>query len=205
MIQLENEVIEKLSSKGVLAYVAVLLADGTEASTAALAGLVRCQSGVMLEGLKELTVAVPERVSKAKNKWRCGVVKVGDGVVQNLDSQSERRIEFIDDLKRAWEWANPGLIFTMTALDASAVNRFIRVHRDWTKPMWKRALYHRFTSEGVNPSQSLFAWVPRLEEYALFPLDRFGKRMENGGGKHGEAATVRERNREAVATAVAHA
>jgi hypothetical protein len=205
-VTIDTSVIEKLSSKGVLAYIAVVMADGTEASTAALASLVRVQTAVMLEGLKELCVVVPERVAKTQNKWRCGVVKAGAGeVLQTLDSETERRKEFIDDLKKAWEWANPGLSFTMMAMDGAAINRFLRTHKDWTKLMWKRALFNRFTSELVNTSQSLCTWIGRLEEYTAFPLDRFGKRMVNGGGKHGEAASIRERNREAVAAAVSHA
>ena len=204
-ISLETETVEKLSSKGVLAYLAVVMADGTQASTASLAGLVRCQSAVMLEGLKELSVAAPERVAKTGTKWRCGVVKAGAGeVLQNLDSETERRKEFIDDLAKAWEWANPGLTFSMLAMDGAAINRFLRTHKDWTKPMWKRALFNRFTSEAINPSQSLFAWVGRLEEYAAKPLDRYGKQMVNGGG-NGKADTIQQRNREAVANAVANA
>ena len=88
-IILDSSIIEQLSSNGVLAYIAVKMADGTEATTAALAGLVRSKTGNMLDGLKDLAVAVPELVAKApKNKWRCGVIKAGEGVVlQNLESE----------------------------------------------------------------------------------------------------------------------
>ena len=58
-ILLDSETIAKLSTNGVLAGLAVKLADGTEATTAALAGLVRCQTVRMLDGLKELAVAAP--------------------------------------------------------------------------------------------------------------------------------------------------
>lgn len=204
-ISLETEAVEKLSFKGVLAYIAVVMADGTEASTASLAGLVRCQTAVMLEGLKELCVAAPERVAKAGTKWRCGVVKVGDGeVVQNLESGSDRRVAFIDDLKKYYEWANPGSMFTMMAMDGMAVNRFLRLHKDWTQEMWRKALQNRGKSE-VNHAQGLYAWVDKLAEYSTAPLDRYGKPMVNGGGKRGETITIREQNREAVARAVAHA
>ncbi len=204
-ITLDTTIIEKLSSKGVLAYIAVVMADGTEASTASLAGLVRCQTAVMLEGLKELCVQAPERVGKSGTKWRCGVVKAGGGeILQNLDSQSERRKAFIDDLKKYFEWANPGLSFTMIAMDGVAINRFLRLHKDWTQDMWRKALNNRAKSE-VNHAQGLLSWVDRLAEYSASPLDRYGKPMVNGGGRHGEAANVRERNREAVAIAVANA
>jgi hypothetical protein len=204
-ITLETETVEKLSSKGVLAYIAVVMADGTEVSTASLAGLVRCQSAVMLEGLKELSVAAPERVAKTQNKWRCGVVKAGAGeILQNLDSDTERRKAFIDDLKKYYEWANHGLLFSMVAMDGVTINKFLRTHKDWTQEMWRKALQNRAKSE-VNHAQGLYAWVDKLAEYSAAPLDRYGKPMVNGGGKHGEAATVRERNRSAVAVAVANA
>ena len=101
-LTIDTSIIEQLSSNGVLAYIAVKIADGTEATTAALAGLVRCKTGNMLDGIKEVSVAVPELVAKVpkSTKWRCGVVKSGDGVILlNLDSATERRIAFIDDLK----------------------------------------------------------------------------------------------------------
>ena len=64
-VTIDTSIVEGLSSNGVLAYVAAKIADGTEATTAALAGLVRCRTGVMLEGIKELAVAAPELVAKA--------------------------------------------------------------------------------------------------------------------------------------------
>ena len=139
-ITLQKEIIEKLSSKGVLAYVAVSLADGTEASTAVLAGLVRCQTAVMLEGIKELVIEAPELIGKVSKKksWRCGVVKAGSGeVVQILDSETERRKSFIDDLKRYWEWGNR-TPFTMDGRDGQAISNFLRTHRDWDRDTWKQ-------------------------------------------------------------------
>jgi len=206
-LTIDTSIIEQLSSNGVLAYIAVKIADGTEATTAALAGLVRCKTGNMLDGIKEVSVSVPELVAKVpkSTKWRCGVVKSGDGVIlQNLDSATERRIAFIDDLKKYFEWANPGTMFTMMAMDGMAVNRFLRIHKDWTQEMWRKALNNRGKSE-VNHAQGLYAWVDKLAEYSAAPLDRYGKPMVNGGGKHGEAASIRDRNREAVAAAVANA
>ena len=100
-VTIDTSIIESLSSNGVLAYVAVKIAEGSEATTAALAGLVRCKTGNMRDGMKELTVAVPELVTRARNPktgkfnnhWCCGVVKAGDGVVlQNLDSERYRHL-----------------------------------------------------------------------------------------------------------------
>ena len=204
MIQLENEVIEKLSSKGVLAYVAVLLADGTEASTAALAGLVRCQSGVMLEGLKELTVAVPERVVKAKNKWRCGMVKAGDGVVvQNLDSERYRL--FVDDLKKYWDFLNPTLPFSIGAKDGVQIRMFLADHREWTQENWLQALRNRVVSVvkygNASRSQPIWVWVGRLGDYAAGYLNGYNRPVE---GVDGKTEQIRDRNREAVASAIAH-
>ena len=130
-IKIDTSIIEKLSSNGVLAYIAVKMAEGTEATTAALAGLVRCKTGNMLDGLKDVAVAVPELVSKApKNKWRCGVVKAGEGVVlQSLDS--ERYRVFVDDLKKYWDYLNPSLPFEMNGKDGLQIRKFLSDHRQW--------------------------------------------------------------------------
>ena len=182
-ISIDTAIIEKLSSKGVLAYLAVVMADGTEASTASLAGLVRCQTAVMLEGLKDLSVAAPELVAKAKTKWRCGVVKSGDGVVlQNLES--ERYRIFVDDLKKYWDFLNPELPFEMGGKDGAQIRRFLSDHRQWLQADWRTALQHRKESVrlGHAPrSQPLWTWVGRLDEYSAGPLDRWNKPVEGGG------------------------
>lgn len=204
---IDTSTIEKLSANGVLAYVAAKMADGTEATTAALAGLVRCRTGVMLDGIKELAVAVPELVAKApKNRWRCGVVKAGEGVVlQNLES--ERYRVFIDDLKKYWDYLNPNLPFEMSGKDGVRIRRFLSDHRMWLHGDWGAALKNRIISIVKHGHDSrtrpLWTWVGQLDNYSAGPLDRFNKPVD-GGGKHGEAVTIRERNREAVATAVAH-
>jgi len=205
-MELQSEIIEKLTWRGLLAYVAVSLAGHAEASTAALAGLVKAQTPVVLEGLRELAEVAPTLCRKApKNKWGCGEIKAGEGtVVQNLDCVDSRRKEFLDDVKRIYEWANKGLTFTMNSADGLAVKRFLRQYKDWDRPTWQQALRNRFLSE-VSTSQPLCMWLVRLVEYIDTPLDRYGKPMENGGGKHGETATVRQRNREAVERAVANA
>ena len=206
-VTIDTSIVEGLSSNGVLAYVAAKIADGTEATTAALAGLVRCRTGVMLEGIKELAVAAPELVAKApKNKWRCGVVKAGDGVVlQNLDSERFRL--FIDDLKKYHDFLNPQIPFEMGGKDGVQIRRFLSDHRQWTREDWLAALRHRVISVvnygHASRSAPLWTWVGQLDNYSAGPLDRWNKPVE-GGGKHGEAATIRDRNREAVATAVAH-
>jgi hypothetical protein len=207
-VSINTEIIERLSSNGVLAYVAVKIAEGSEATTAALAGLVRCKTGNMLDGLKDAAVAAPELVAKApKNRWRCGVVKAGEGVVlQNLESERYRL--FVDDLSKFWNFLNPALPFEMSGKDGVQIRRFLSEHQRWTQEDWRKALNHRKTSIVVHRAgartQPLWVWVGRLDEYAAGPLDRFNKPAE-GGGKHGEAATIRQGNREAVAAAVANA
>ena len=205
-MELQSEIIEKLTWRGILAYVAVSLAGHAEATTAALAGLVKAASPIMREGLEELSVVAPTLCRKApKNKWGCGEIKAGEGtVVQNLDCVDSRRKEFLDEVKKIYEWANPGVTFTMNSADGAAVSRFLKQYKDWDRLMWQRGLRNRFLSE-VSKSQPLYMWLGKLVEYLDTPLDRYGKPMENGGGRHGETATVRQRNREAVEQAVAHA
>ena len=206
-ITLDSAIIEQLSSNGVLAYIAVKMAEGTEATTAALAGLVRSKTGNMLDGLKDLAVAVPELVAKApKNKWRCGVIKAGDGVVlQNLESERYRL--FVDDLKKYWDYLNPPLAFEMGGKDGVQIRRFLSDHRQWTQAEWCLALKNRIISVKQHSHASrtapLWTWVGQLDNYAAGPLDRWNKPVEGGG--NGKADTIQQRNREAVANAVTHA
>jgi hypothetical protein len=197
-ISIDISVIEKLSSNGVLAYVAVKMADGTEATTAALAGLVRCKTGNMLDGLKDLSVAVPELVAKApKNKWRCGVVKAGEGVVlQSLES--ERYRVFVDDLKIYWDKVNPDLPFEMNGKDGMQIRKFLSDHRQWIQHDWRVALNNRTISVvrhgNASRSEPLWAWVGRLDDYAAGPKDRYNKPVEGSG--NGKAFDREQRNRQ---------
>lgn len=212
-ITIDTSVIENLSANGVLAYIAVKMAEGTEATTAALAGLVRAKPGNMVDGIKELAVVLPELVTKARNPktgklnnhWVCGVIKAGDGVVlQNLESDRFR--VFVDDLKKYWDFLNPGLPFEMGAKDGAQIRQFLLDHRQWTQEDWRLALQNRKESVRLGyaiRSAPLWSWVKFLDNYVAGALDRFNKPVE-GGGKHGEAASIRDRNRQAVATAVAH-
>ena len=213
-VTIDTSIIENLSSNGILAYVAVKMAEGKEATTAALAGLVRCKTGNMLDGIKELSVAAPELVTRARNSktgklnnhWVCGVVKVGEGVLlQNLESERYRL--FVSDLKNYWVFLNPDLPFEMNGKDGVQIRRFLSDHRQWIQGDWLKALHNRALSVvnyGNAPrSAPLWTWVGQLDNYSSGPLDRFNRPAE-GGGKHGEAASIRNGNREAVAAAVAH-
>ena len=203
-ILLDSETIAQLSVNGVLAYVAVKLADGTEATTAALAGLVRCQTVRMLDGLKELAVAVPEMVGKNKTRWRCGVVKAGDGVIlQNLDSEKYRL--FVDDLKKCWDFLNPQLPFEMSGKDGVQIRQFLSGHRQWVQGDWLTALRNRVISVvnhgHASRSQPLWIWVGRLDDYAAGPLDRWNKPIEGNG--NGKAAIREQLNRQGNAEYIA--
>jgi hypothetical protein len=203
-VTIESSVIEKLSANGVLAYVAVSLAVGTEATTAALAGLVRCRTANMLDGLKELAVAAPELVAKApKNKWHCGVIKTGDGVLlQNLESDRYRA--FVDDLKKYWEFLNPTLPFEMSGKDGVQIRKFLSDHRQWTQEDWRTALNHRKASVKLRfagQSSALWTWVGRLDDYAAGPIDRFGKPLEGTG--NGKTFDREQRNRQGNAEYIA--
>lgn len=194
-ITLDSSLIVKLTWRGVIALVAVKLADGSEVTTAALAALVKCQTAVMLEGLKEVAVEAPELVGKVKNKWRCGVVKAGDGVVlQNLES--ERYRAFVDDLKKYWDHLNPELPFSMGGKDGLQIRGVLADHKEWTQDDWRRALTNRKVSVvkfGVGSrSEPLWCWVGYLGSYVAGPIDKFRNQV-NGNGK---AAEVSERNRQ---------
>jgi hypothetical protein len=204
-IKIDTAIVEGLSVNGTLAYLAVSMAGGTEATTAALAGLVKCKTGNMASGLKELSVAAPGIVSRARNPktgklnnhWVCGAVKAGDGVLlQNLDSERYRM--FVDDLQKYWTNVNPDLPFEMNGKDGVRIRQFLLDHRYWIQEDWRMALNHRKTSvlkyKNASRSQPIWMWIGRLDEYASGPLNEYGKPVEGNG--NGKAAIREEINRQ---------
>ena len=203
-MEIKREIIEKLSSKGILAYVAVSMADGTKATTAALAALVRAPTATMLEGLKDLSTFFPGLVKKEKNSWICGEVKVEDGV-QILDSSRYRL--FVDDLKKYWDYLNSNydphlpydaLPFSMSGKDGQAIRTFLADNPDWTQDDWRKALNNRNKSVQLSAASStepFYVWIGKLASYAAGPLDRWYKPV--GGERHGKAIVIQQQNREA--------
>lgn len=189
-IHLEKETVCGLSWKGVLAYVAVKATEDGAWTTAQLAAAVGARTEQMREGLEEIVMS--NLVVKGKNhRW---IIGTGVEAVQILDT---RRTDFIDDLKKIWDWANPADPFTMNAGDGFAVRVFLRQHKEWDRATWQRALRHRYKSE-VNRAQRPCAWLGRLGEYLNCPLDKFGKPMEHGvGGALGQALSKEAGNRAA--------
>jgi hypothetical protein len=202
-MEIESALIEQLSWRGILACVAVKLAGTSEATTASLAGLVKCQTAIMLDGLKELSVVAPDLVAKGdKAKWRCGVVKAGDGVVlQNLDSDKYRA--FVDDLKKYWDFMqvsmppNCQLPFRMDGRDGIQIRQFLAKHSGWTQEMWRGALNNRSISVlklGVGSRvEPLWKWIAKLDMYLAGAIDKYGNQVN----PNGKAAEVRERNNSA--------
>jgi hypothetical protein len=205
MICLNPDILTKLSSKGILAYVAVSMAGDVVASTATLSGLVRGQTAAMLEGLKELAAVAPELVTwNGKPKtWTCGK----GGPLQELDSSLRFR-DLVEDLKKYWDFLNPEVPFSFSGSDGVAVRGFLSDHPKWTREMWQEALQNRGRSVRMHGNGSrtedIARWVRRLGGYAVGALNEFNKPVE-GGGKHGQAITVRQFNREAVQRAIASA
>ncbi len=206
MIELDGGIIAKCEThKAVLAYIAVLMGGPGTWTTAQLAGIVACQTEAMREGLQELSLRYPAALGRKSPKSPEWII--GDGIkvteeVQILESGSERRLALIDDLKRYWDFRNPGLPFAFGAPEGKAVAGWLKKNPEWTQEMWLKALRNRAKSEVVH-SQRIYLWLSRLNDFYDSPLDRYGKPMLNGGGKVGEAITTEQRNREARAAAVA--
>lgn len=201
MIELQNEILDRLSSRGVLAYVAVMLAAPAVASTAVLAGFVRVSTPLMREGLRELGVESPGLVTKRKDGWHCGEVKAGEGVVEVPNLIADVYREFVDELKLYWDYMNAksNLPFHMGAADGAAIKQFLSEHRNWTKADRLTTLRNRAKSP-VNRTAPLHTWVRKLEEYAAGPLNEYGRPQE-GTGKHGKAIGIEQGNRAARQTA----
>ena len=192
-ITLRQDLIEQLSASGVMAYVAVKMAEPGIITTAALSLRVHVTSAKMREGLDNLSLIAPDIVSRAtKTKWRCGEVKAGDGQITGEGVKAERFQAFVDDLKKYWDYKNT-TPFTMDGRDGQAINNWLKKHSMWTQEEWRQALRNRAKSV-VNHSSPLYVWVGRLEEFSAGPLNEFGKPL-NGSGKHGSAIAVEESNR----------
>ena len=205
MIEIDAGIISNMESyRGTLAYVAVMVRGEGCWPTAHLAAAVGCQTAVMREGLEELSRLHPEAVRRKGTEWVVGSGRPSTEGVQILESEAARRKDFLDDVKKYWDHKNPRVPFSMGAADGKAVAEFLKKNREWTRETWRVALRNLAKSE-VNHARPVYAWVRSLVEYTVTPLDRYGKPMLNGGGKNGEAATIAQRNREAVERAVANA
>ena len=205
-ITLRTDVLNVLTYRGVLAYVAAQALGDGQWTTAQLAQCVSCNSSLMLEGMGELHATVPALVGKqVKMKWPIGTGVASEESVQILDLKAMRRTALLDDIKKIMEWATK-LPFTMGSYDGIAVARFLKTHSKVTQEEWRLALKHRFTSEGIVPGQPLHVWLDRLMEYLPGRQDKYGKLMPNGvGGKVGETLAREQSNSEARQRAVAAA
>lgn len=194
MVQLSEEIIEKLTYRGVLAYVAVSVAGSGVYTTALLASSVRCKTETMKDGMDELSVHHPDVVQwiAKKKRWYIGGAANPVGALEEKD---RRRENLVDDLKRYWDFLNPQTPFSFGAPDGFAVGQFLKRNRAWSRAMWIGALRNRCKSE-INKSESIYRWLSKLEEYAAGPLDRYMKPLE-GAGKHGEAVSREAANRAA--------
>jgi hypothetical protein len=195
MIKLHNDILGKLSHRGILAYVAVTLAGDATLTTASLAGSVKVASAMMREGLKELEAMAPEAVVKNKKGWVCGL---GGGEEPKRNEGLDRFRALTDDLKKYWDFMNPGLPFPMGGRDGVAIKQFLTDHPSWSQDMWRVALNHRKNSVMYfahgSRTESLFTWVRKLGDYFAGPLNAFNKPVE-GSGKHGKVISLEQQNR----------
>lgn len=196
MIQISETIVENLSAKGVLAYVAVNVAGCGVYSTAALASAVHCSTAAMREGMQNLEDNHPEVVKwvKKEKKWFVGGMTNPVGAIQE---QSERRQQFIEDLKKYWDHLNPNLAFSFGQITGTQVGLFLRRNPRWERKDWRQALNNRTRSEGLVRTMPIASVVKSLEMYAAGPLDRYGKALEFGGAAHGKALGIEAANRAA--------
>lgn len=194
MIKLHNDILEKLSHRGILAYVAVTLAGDATLTTATLAGSVKVGSAIMLEGLKELSVMTPEAVIQKKNQWVCGLGS-GEEPVRNPDLDRFRALT--EDLKKYWDFLNPELPFSMGGKDGVAIKQFLKDHMNWTQEMWRVALNNRKNSVVYfahgSRTEAFFTWVRKLGDYFAGPQNSYNKPVE-GSGKHGKVISLEQQN-----------
>lgn len=196
-MEVSTEIIQNLTHKGTLAYLAVLIRGGGEWSTAHLAGAVNARTEILRDGLEELSQRYPAVVQKGKaRKWVSGSAVL----LQNLDS---RRADLLDDLKRYWDHMNGvDVPFEFSAADGASVAMFLRTHPNWNQEMWRAALNNRCKSEAVNHLRPFHKWIGSLVTYVNGPLDEFGK-PRGKGGNHGRQISTEQLNSAARQQAIA--
>lgn len=203
-IKLEKSIIDGLSSRGVLAYVAVKMAEGAKATTAVLAQSVGAQSGSMKEGLDELSLAAPGLVMREGNKWVCGQPRE-DGEGQVLTMTASRYQTFMDDLKKYWDFmTTPGggspSPFEPSKADCFQIQRFLKDHGGWSREMWLTAFRNRAISiiefSHASRTEPFCQWIPKLAKYEKDVLDRFDKPAQRGE-RHGKVHDIQQGNRAA--------
>jgi hypothetical protein len=202
VIQLNEKLIEKLTFKGVLAYVAVSYAGSGVYTTALLASAVQSTTGLMREGMGELAIHYPTIVqwlSQAR-RWQIGGAP---GSMEVLEEESVRRINLIDDISKYWTFLNPEVPFSFGAPDGNAVRQFLKRNRQWKREDWQKALNNRAKSV-INKSDPVYRWLVGLEAYASSPLDQYMKPMTNGGGRAGKAIDLEQANSAARQAAIAN-
>jgi len=109
-----------------------------------------------------------------------------------------RRIAFIDALKRAWDFYNPGVKFEPSPAMFRNLDLFMRTKRSLELDEFKRWLFNRFTSEGVVPSEPIEKWIGGLEKYAHGPLDRYGKTPTKSGAQNGDHSKAQQRQNNSI-------
>lgn len=196
-MEINKELVRRLSVRGILAYVAVAMAGDGEATTAALAGVIRAQPTVIREGLKELAVEAPALVRPGKRgKWMCGT---GQGTVHNLDLITRYR-ELVDDLQKYWMFLNPAIPFSLSGADGVAIRQVLQDHPQWTAAEWLTALRNRARSVSLyghgSRTEDFARWVRRLGDYMAGPLNQFNKPVE-GSGNAGKTVALEQSNRAA--------
>jgi hypothetical protein len=71
--------------------------------------------------------------------------------------------------------ATGGLTVPWTGHTGWALAQFLARNKTWSADILVRCVHNRFASEGINPAEDPIRWISKLPNYALGPLNKFGK------------------------------
>jgi hypothetical protein len=82
--------------------------------------------------------------------------------------------------------------------EGNVLNKLLTANPNWTTEQLEGMVCNRFRSEGITPARPRI-WIPMLANYAVGPLDRFGK----AGVDNRSAAQQRsDRNKQAILASI---
>lgn len=64
---------------------------------------------------------------------------------------------------------------------AKALSLFLKANRLWEFETIEACIVNRFKSDGINPAEEPWVWLPYLARYVRGPLDKYNKPKVHGG------------------------
>jgi hypothetical protein len=104
-----------------------------------------------------------------------------------------RHAQFKSLLSAYWEFSNPGSEMPWDGSAAGALGSLLKASPNLSAEQFKKCLYNRHLSDGINTSERPTQWICKVTNYANTPLDKFNH--PKNGATNGYATKGDERER----------